>query len=129
MKSIVAILIGAVAAINPARRGQSMGQWVELPNCPSKLSETDYPLMDDLTNATWATCKINNNRPARTIGHAQEDYIWSPTQIPSEALKTHEHQVDVYSEGKFMAYGAKYDGTHGDLNPPIDRSDKRFMKY
>ena len=54
MKSIaIAALIGTISGVH------IHSQWVELPNCPATLvAGKDVALAGDLSNATWANCKI-----------------------------------------------------------------------
>ena len=76
---IIAALIGTTTSLRVRKESNTVRKWVELPNCPDTLKKgKDVALEADLSNATWATCKVKKYPPeAKPIGTI-DNYVWSP---------------------------------------------------
>ena len=104
MKVAVMLLLAGSASAITLKKSIN---WVELPNCATTLAKTDVPLAEDLSNATWATCKIKNYPPPPKV-IPKTEYIWTPRQVAIDEQKDHEHQVTHQIEGAYGPSGPKY---------------------
>lgn len=110
-------------------------KWVELPDCKPTLTDDDVPLLEDLSNATIATCKAY--KPGTTTGddedsapvetpeqtyqkqwgkdykHWEAGQIYDPVIRTSKYLSDHEHQVTQHQHGHVDPTSG-VNGPHGD---------------
>jgi hypothetical protein len=73
--------------------------WVELPTCgnPGATGQNQVPLAADLSNATWATCKVGpqNNDVPKVVGGTGNIFDPVVHHVDYDVPKNHEHQVTI----------------------------------
>ena len=97
------LLAGSISAL----RIRKQNTWVELPNCGAAAAgKKEVVLLDDLSNATWATCKTKTTPAPQEIGKGT--HVWSAPVVAIGDVKAHEHQVTHHPEGAIGPAGPTY---------------------